>query len=356
MNDTTSNTNVSTCGLSSFPLNPAKTSHDVRAVFTVRITVNALTCPLIIFLNILVMVAVKTKRQLRTKSNIALACLSTTDLVVGLVLQPLHIARESFLLKGEGNMFCTVTDVSTTVTLTCLRASFHHLVLMSAERFVAIKHPFIYETKVTEVGVIIASALAWATAIIVTSINLLFATKLSKTILSVCTMLLLILPVYFNVSVYKEVRRNEKQIAANQVSLEAKKKILGNKKVFYTTVIITLVILLCYIPLNIFVVILFSFKNRISPSVSLVVLYIFSLLPILNSLFNPLIYAVRIRNFRVAFIQLLSRKPAAHAEELEGKIFRQREIGVNGNINTGQENQTSNDEHEPARQAQPRGR
>jgi len=56
-----------------------------------------------------VMAAVKTKPQLRTKSNIALACLSTTDLVVGLVVQPLHITEASLLLKGEHNMFCTLT-------------------------------------------------------------------------------------------------------------------------------------------------------------------------------------------------------------------------------------------------------
>ena len=68
-------------------------------------------------------------------------------------------------------------------------------------------------------------------------------------------------------------------------------------------------------------------------------------------MFNPLIYAVRVRNFRVAFIQILSRKTAAQAEEAERKIFGPRQIGVNSNINEGQGNQTLNDEHEAARQA-----
>ena len=340
MNDTKSNTSLSSCGFSSFPLNPANISHDVRTVFTVRITVNALTCPLITVLNILVMASVKTKRQLRTKSNIALACLATTDLVVGLVLQPLHIAMESFLFKGEHNMFCTINDILNIFTLKCFLASFHHLVLMSAERYAAIKHPFAYETKVTKVRIIITSALAWTTAIIIPRENPFITEKLSKTILGVSQTLLLILLLYFNVSVYKEVRRNEKQIAVNQVSLEARKKILRNKKAFYTTVIITLVILLCYFPLNICLAILSYFKSRISPNVSLSVLYIFTLLPVLNSLFNPLIYAVRIRNFRVAFIQILSRKTAAQAEEVERKIFGRRRIAVNGNINEGRGNQT----------------
>ena len=93
MNHSTLNTTVSSCGNSLYRVNLANISPDLRAVFIVRIVVNALTCPLIIVLNILVMVAVKTKRPLRTKSNIALACLSTTDLIVGLVVQPVYTLR-----------------------------------------------------------------------------------------------------------------------------------------------------------------------------------------------------------------------------------------------------------------------
>ena len=59
-------------------------------------------------------------------------------------------------------------------------------------------------------------------------------------------------------------------------------------------------------------------------------------MPVLNSLFNPLIYAVRMRHFRVAFIQLLSRKTFAQAQELERKIFGPRQIGVSANAEQGQ--------------------
>ena len=55
-------------------------------------------------------------------------------------------------------------------------------------------------------------------------------------------------------------------------------------------------------------------------------IYLSTLFPVLNSLFNPLIYAVRIRNFRVAFIHLLSRKTIAQAEELERSIFGPKEV------------------------------
>ena len=49
-------------------------------------------------------------------------------------------------------------------------------------------------------------------------------------------------------------------------------------------------------------------------------LFVLTLLPVLNSLFNPLIYAVRIRYFHIAFIQVLSRKSISQDEELENII------------------------------------
>ena len=135
--------------------------------------------------------------------------------------------------------------------------------------------------------------------------------------------------VYLNVFVYKEVRRSEKQIIANQISLEAKQKLLKNKKAFYCTIIVLLAISLCYFPAYIIIVILESFlKDSIPINAKQVIINLLSLLPILNSLFNPLIYAVRIRYFRVAFIQLMWKKTLTQAEQLERKVFGPRQIQV----------------------------
>ncbi|XP_078342991.1 adenosine receptor A3-like [Oculina patagonica] len=347
MNHTTDNTTLLSCGFAFLPINPAKISPDLRAVFIVRLAVNALTCPLIILLNILVMVAVKTKRQLRTKSNIALSCLATTDLVVGLVVQPLQIACCIFLFYGETNKFCSLAMIATDITTKCVFASLYHLLLMSAERYLAIKHTFAYENQVTEVRIIIASGLAWAAAIILPTQDLSLKNRQFLTILVGSVILFSIFPAmfYFNVAVYKEVRRSEKQIAANQVSLEAKEKILNNKKAFYTTAVVLFAIFLFYIPSNICVVILFSFKDRIPVNVGHIAIYLATLMPILNSLFNPLIYAVRMRYFRVAFIQLFYRRTLVQAEELERKIFGPRQIGVIANVEQGQ-NRASREEDE----------
>ena len=329
MNHTLDKATVFSCGFPFLPTNPVRISPYLRAVFIVRIVVNALTCPLIILLNILVIVAVKTKRQLRTKSNIALACLATTDLAAGLVVQPLHIASSVLLFDA----FCSLFNKSNVLTRKCIPASLYHLFLISLERYIAIKHPFIYENKVTEDRIIIASGLAWAAAVLLQIEQLLHPDSQLSIRVALYLPPLILIPaiIYFNVSVYKEVGRNEKQIAANQVSSEAKEKILKNKKALYTTTIVLLAMFLCYFPATICANIVNYFQDTMPTYNAYAALCLVTLLPVLNSMFNPLIYAVRIRYFRVAFIQLLSRKTISQAEELERKIFGAKQNGVIAN-------------------------
>ena len=81
-------------------------------------------------------------------------------------------------------------------------------------------------------------------------------------------------------------------------------------------------------PCNFFFVIVIV-VDGIPIDVTLIMLQdLVSLLPVLNSLFNPLIYAVRIRNFRVAFIQLLLRKTIVQAEQLEKSMSGAKQSGV----------------------------
>lgn len=130
---------------------------------------------------------------------------------------------------------------------------------MSGERYLAIRHPFVYENVVTETRMIEASGVTWICAAVILPIDYIFETNTQfKSAVTTFVTLFVFIPlmVYFNVIVYKEVRRNEKQIAANQISLEANEKLLKNKRAFYTTTIVLVAIFLCYIPGNVWVVIL----------------------------------------------------------------------------------------------------
>ena len=63
--------------------------------------VNLLVSPLTIFLNVLVMLAVKTTPPLRNTYNALLACLAGTDIMAGALGQPLFIAELIYRLTGS---------------------------------------------------------------------------------------------------------------------------------------------------------------------------------------------------------------------------------------------------------------
>ena len=74
------------------------------------------TCPLTTAMNALIIIAVKTKSQLKTKSNIALACLSTTDLAMGVIGKPLYISEVIAELQGNtSSTYCIRTLLATMV-------------------------------------------------------------------------------------------------------------------------------------------------------------------------------------------------------------------------------------------------
>ena len=118
------------------------------------------------------------------------------------------------------------------------------------------------------------------------------------------------------------VRRHEKELSSQQVTEEARQKFLKDKKAFKLTAIIVSVLFLCFIPVCVVRIVIIIHRSNTS------IIILFACLPsavcvaIFNSLVNPLIYSVRMRQFRVAFIELTCRTASiAEAEEIEMRLF-----------------------------------
>ena len=77
------------------------TTREARGWLLFITVICIVTCPLTTAMNALIIIAVKTKNRLKTKSNIALACLSTTDLAMGVIGKPLYISVVIAELKGN---------------------------------------------------------------------------------------------------------------------------------------------------------------------------------------------------------------------------------------------------------------
>lgn len=110
------------------------TSHQITLAIT------SVTCPAIILLNILVIIAVKTRRALKRTSTILLSSLAVADLLVGVVSMPLTIALDAFVLQKRFDeaVFCAIDYVNDFLMYITFCASFYHLFAIAWERYVAI--------------------------------------------------------------------------------------------------------------------------------------------------------------------------------------------------------------------------
>ena len=277
------------------------------------------TCPVTILLNALVMVAVKTKQRLQTNPNILLACLALTDLMVGLVSQPIDITEIIFLLRGKDfNEFCDIDSAFSLSFIIFLLATIFHLVLINVERYIAIKHTFTHAAVITKARLLVGSALAWIAATLLHFITIWYL----EVLLFVFQAILLSSIVLLQILVYKEARRHEKQILSHQVSVEARVKFKQEKKALkLTTIILLTIFLLIAFPAISFYITFRLFREKFSLNVQISFRQLIRLNVMLNSLLNPIIYSIRKREFRVAFIELLSRKSFQEADDFERRLF-----------------------------------
>eukprot|EP00794_Sanderia_malayensis_P003613 gene3613-4124_t len=101
--------------------------------------------------------------QLHTPSNVLLASLSVTDLLVGFIVQPLSILRRMNEVKNRN--LCTVRLVYTYFGFLCSGASFLMIGLISIDRFIAIYFPFRYTRFATcrlHMVIVLVIWLSWA--------------------------------------------------------------------------------------------------------------------------------------------------------------------------------------------------
>ena len=243
--------------------------------FTVGLSsvVSIITCPITAVLNVLIMIAVKTKNQVRTKSNIALACLSSTDAVMGVIGQPLFIGWLIEELQGNtSGTYCVLIGFGRAVLTVLGIASLFDLAMMNVERYIAIKHSLRYEIIVTEARLIGVSVLLWTITLLSKFFTSSSYIKFDIGLTSLCIATIFVCQVVLCF----ETRRHEKEIASQQVSVEAREKFLKEKKALKLTTTVIFCIIIYYLPII------------ISRSVTLNVRHKFSKFSILCSIFRHL--------------------------------------------------------------------
>ncbi|CAN9498562.1 unnamed protein product [Ophioblennius macclurei] len=113
-------------------------------------------------LNLLVVVSISHFRQLHTPTNLLLLSLAVADLLVGVLLMPARILRRGgcwYLGEAACGGFYLASFVLTS-------ASVGNMVLVSADRYVAVCHPLSYRSRVTRTRVQVCIGLCWTCSVV----------------------------------------------------------------------------------------------------------------------------------------------------------------------------------------------
>uniref|UniRef100_A0A3B3IMN1 G-protein coupled receptors family 1 profile domain-containing protein n=1 Tax=Oryzias latipes TaxID=8090 RepID=A0A3B3IMN1_ORYLA len=120
-------------------------------------TVLSIISVITVVLNLLVIISVSHFRQLHSPTNIILLSLAVSDFLVGLLLLPLEIYRNTTCWY-LGEIMCAVYYyLGCQIPL----VSIGNIILISVDRYVAICHPLHYPTRITVVRVKLCVFLCW---------------------------------------------------------------------------------------------------------------------------------------------------------------------------------------------------
>ena len=289
-----------------------------RIVFKVNAAIAIILCPVVVLLNILVILAVKTKRELKEhNSNILLASLAIADVLTGIISMPLATSLDVLLLLRRflnPEVFCMIALINEMTLFIGGCSSTYHLAVIAWERYVAIRKLTEYKVIVTRGRVKKYARIAWLVAVVVAvpprviKLKVFDVSYKYRMIVSLVGVIpgavSIILICYFYILVYLGVRKRNVN-AITEVRPLIKTKLAT--KVAKTTAILTGTVFISFIPS-----VIYLFFGEAYPALRRSSYFRWSMmLAHLNSVFNPVLYCYRDRRYREAMLEILKiRKPA----------------------------------------------
>ena len=269
-------------------------------------TVNFPLSVLTIAGNALVLVAVWRTPSLRSPSVILLCGLATTDLAVGLLVQPLFLSMELTLLSNSSAYNCVLGKTFITVSYTVCGVSLATLTAITIDRLLALKYHMRYSSIMTIQRAFCVIAMNWLTSGFLASLILWTSKLLFLFVMALVVAIFLCFSTSAYINISYIIRHHKRQILAQTRAVQDNSRIniTRFKRTAFNTFLVHYFLLICYIPL--FVTLLLQGNEERIPSESWkeygsgIAWKLSSTVVFMNSALNPFIYCWRLREIRTA--------------------------------------------------------
>ena len=308
---------------------PHTTSARVTAVSTCIISalglITGVSC------NTLFLLAFARTREIRTFAGLFLVSLSCTDLLVGVVVEPLYITRQSLALSGIDD--CGVWIAYLTMALFCTGASFLNLTLISCERYVANFSSLNYMRLITKSRVLSIIGGVWLAWVTLTCVR--FAGIPIRIVYLICFAVIgsascYAITGFFYFFTFREARRHHRRIVTEQQNFDPlAPSVARETKLAKTMAYIFGALLICHTP-GMVILLIRTIKGDSPELLNNFYPWAEDLI-FLNSSLNPMIYCwrnceIRRAVFRVinSATSLICRKSVEYSVDVD-KLERQVE-------------------------------
>ena len=276
--------------------------------------------PATILLNLMVIVAMKQRKELRRNSNILLTSMAVSDLLVGVISMPLRATVDALiLLQLWFQQICLLDFLTVFVMYFVVFSSLYHLTAIAWERYIAIEKWMDYKVIVTRNRLTNLAIIAWlASVFTVLPVSLPTGFGMDIQIVQTlyivwiaCGTVALIGMAYCYVKVYLAIRKRRIS-EISQVTILVKAQL--ESKVAKTSLLLTVSVIFSTFPGIVSYILGEVFPKFFAD------LRIWEAPLMLYSLVNPILYCYRDRRFRKAVLELLRIQKPPATVAADGKV------------------------------------
>ena len=259
---------------------------ETYGILVAIVSMNSMTVLPTILLNVLTILAVASKERLQTTSQVLLACLAGIDLFGVVIAHAIGIAIEIKRILGDGP-FCDLEKAFTVIYIGGGFAVVGQIVLISIDRYIAIKHPLRYCEMVSrrrlKYAVVLNLSVAAVVAIQETVLAVIdsgskqyFTYIMVKDLTLVVICLIYVAVICYTYRyIFSETRRQMKRLKTEQLSNEEVKRLKKENKAANTLALLLGLLILFYLP-TITAFIVFAVSHDIlEPPAIIIIIIIF---------------------------------------------------------------------------------